>query len=353
MITDLPRTLSGYAMGSLRLSLAAATCAVACAAVAQAQTAQFAAANSRVTIAADDGALVNGIRAQDEILLVDVRPLRNCCDPAIMAEAAQFEAYQATDASGYRQWQSASLERFRAADPSVATVIFVHGNKITPWDAKCEGLAAYRRLARQAPTAAPIRFVIFSWPSAQISGPLRDVRAKAARTRPAGCQLAWLVDQLPAETPLTLVGFSFGARIVTGALHILGGGSLGGMGLDEIQHSERRPMDVVLLAAAIHSDWLYPGHCHGQAMSQVERMLLLNNRADPAMRFYHFSATSGKPRALGLSGPTCIDAAGAAKIVERDLSRCVGREHDLFRYLSAPGVIGQVWDYTVPTGATN
>ena len=109
------------------------------------------------------------------------------------------------------------------------TVIFVHGNQITPCDAKCEGLAVYRRLMRHGSDAPPIRFVIFSWPSAKVSGGLlNDVRVKAMRTGPAGCQLAWLIDQMPAETPLSLVGFSFGARIITGGLHVLAGGSLGG-----------------------------------------------------------------------------------------------------------------------------
>ena len=154
--------------------------------------------------------------------LVNVRPLGGCCDPDRMADGVQVESYQAQDETGRRRWQASNLESIFAADPTVSTVIFVHGNRLTNWDAKCEGLAAYRRIVRQSASGEPIRFVIFSWPSAQIRGPLKDVRVKAARTRPAGCQLAWFVDQLPAETPLTLVGFSFGAesfsraRIVTG-----------------------------------------------------------------------------------------------------------------------------------------
>ena len=97
-------------------------------------------------------------------------------------------------------------------------------------------------------------------------------------------------------------------------------------------------MNVVLLAAALNSDWLCPGHYHGQAMSQVDQMLLVNNQQDRAMKYYHFSSTSGRPQALGFCGPTCIDAAGASKIIERNVSRYVGKEHDLFCYLSAPGV---------------
>lgn len=286
-------------------------------------------------------AQAGGVRLQDEIVLVNVRPVGGCCDPGMLADQVRFETYQPCDESGGRQWQSTELASVVAADPSVSTIIFVHGNRLTSWDAKCEGLAAYRKIVRQS-DEKPIRFVIFSWPSAEISGPLKDVRVKAARTRPAGCQLAWFVDQLPAETQITMVGFSFGARIITGSLHILGGGSLGSMSVGELQHPNRLPINAVLMAAALNSDWLCPGHCHGQAMTVVNRMVLVNNCEDRAMKFYHFSSTSGKPQALGLCGPTCIDAAGAAKIVELNVSRYVGTEHDVFCYLSAPGVTSEI-----------
>jgi hypothetical protein len=235
------------------------------------------------------------------------------------------------------------------ADASLSTVIFVHGNRLTNWDAKCEGLAAYRRIVRQS-DAAPIRFVIYSWPSAQISGPLKDVRVKATRTRPAGCQLAWFVDQLPAETPITMVGFSFGARIVTGSLHILGGGSLGHMGFAELHHPNRRPVNAVLIAAGLNSDWLCAGHYHGQAMTMVSQMVLVNNCEDRAMKYYHFSTTCGRPQALGYCGPTCIDPAAASKIVEINVSRYVGSEHNLFCYLSAPGVTSEIGHFASAVG---
>jgi hypothetical protein len=232
----------------------------------------------------------------------------------------------------------------------VSTVIFVHGNRLTNWDAKCEGVAAYCRMVRNA-DAAPIRFVIFSWPAAQISGPLKDVRVKAARTRPAGCQLAWFVDQLPAETPLTMVGFSYGARIVTGSLHILGGGNLGGMGVGELQHSQRQPVNAVLMASALNSDWLCPGRYHGQAMTMVHQMVLVNNSEDRAMKYYHFSSTCGRPQALGYCGPTCIDPASASKIVELNVGCYVGTNHDLFCYLAAPGVISEIDGFISAGGA--
>ena len=98
-----------------------------------------------------------------------------------MESRVRVEMYSASDDSGRPHWMSSDMDALRGGDPSVATVIYVHGNRITAWDAKCEGLWLYRRMVRENPGAAPIRLVVFSWPASQIPGPLKDVRAKAAR----------------------------------------------------------------------------------------------------------------------------------------------------------------------------
>ncbi|MCC7475882.1 MAG: hypothetical protein IT425_10830 [Pirellulales bacterium] len=290
----------------------------------------------------------DGIRVQDEIVVVNVRNVCGCCDPATLREKVTFETYALTGDSGEREWQPSSLENFVAFNPDVPTVIFVHGNQITSCDAKCDGLAVYRRLALHADANRPLRFVVFSWPSAKVGGLLNDVRVKAARTGPAGCQLAWLVDQMPAETPISYLGFSFGARIITGGLHILGGGSLGGAcHLGERAHPNRQPMNAFLIASALHAHWLAEGCYHGLAMTQVSRMCLINNCADPAMKYYHLLEPGlGGPQALGYCGPTCIGSDYASKIVLCDVSRCVGGQHDLMRYVCCSGSTGLMWQYT-------
>jgi hypothetical protein len=294
----------------------------------------------------------NGVRLEDEIVLVNTRRLCGSCDPQSIRTGLGFETYAVCNEAGARRWQASDLESFLAFDPSVRTIIFIHGNRITSYDAKREGLAMYRRLANYAGDGERIRFVIWSWPSSQIRGPLRDVRAKAARTGPAGCQLAWFLDEMPTETPVSLVGFSFGARIITGGLHILAGGHLGRCSLHERMHTDRPPMDVVLIAAALHANWLGNGQYHGLAMTQVNRMFLVNSCQDMAMRYYRFVQKRGNPQALGLRGPTCISSASASAIQMRDVGRYTGSEHNLFLYLCAPGVVGQIWETsTTPAAA--
>jgi hypothetical protein len=175
---------------------------------------------------------------------------------------------------------------------------------------------------------------------------MKDVQLKAARTRPVGCQLAWVVDQMPDNGPLGMIGYSYGARIVTGALHILGGGSLSGIGLSERAHPHRAPVRVVLIAAAMHSHWLGPGQYHGKAMSQIERMLFINNCIDPMMQWYHLSVPNGDPQAMGLAGPTFVRA-DHVKLCNKDVSRCVGSKHDERRYLSSPGMGQLLWEWAV------
>lgn len=290
-----------------------------------------------------------GIRLQDEIELVNVRNVCGCCDPARLREAITVENYAVCNESDSRQWQASDLQTFLNFNASVPTVIFIHGNQISPSDAKYQGLDAYRRIILHGESAPPIRFVIFSWPSAKISGLLRDVRVKAARTGPAGYQLAWLIDQMPAETPISLAGFSFGARIITGGLHILAGGSLGGgMCLSEHVHPHRPPMSVFMMASALHAHWLGGGQYHGLAMTQVSKMCLINNCKDRAMVYYDFIEPGpGGPQALGLRGPTCISQENARKIFQRDVSCYVGADHELARYMCAPGDAGLFWDYTL------
>jgi hypothetical protein len=303
----------------------------------------------------DACAMCNGVRAQDEIWVINVRGVCGCCSAENIRQGTLVEVYESCDDEGHRRWAPSDLDSFLAADPTVRTIFFVNGNRVSPADAKCEGLAVYRRLIQFGCDASPIRFVIYSWPSSQVPGSLlHDVRVKAARTGPAGCQMAWLIDQMPEETPISLLGFSFGARIITGALHILAGGSLGGcLELPERVHPERPPMNVVMISSALHAHWLAKGQYHGLAMTLVDQMLLLNNCKDPAMVYYHLLTPGfGGPQALGLCGPTCLDADYASKIVERDMSRIVGAQHNLLANFCAMGPVAHMWDVLVGADAS-
>ena len=66
--------------------------------------------------------------------------------------------------------------------------------------------------------------------------------------------------------------------------------------LTEHVHPHREPMNVVLMAGAQHSYWLAEGQHHGLAMTQVNRMLLINNCDDRAMRYYDLLSPAAAAR---------------------------------------------------------
>jgi hypothetical protein len=205
-------------------------------------------------------------------------------------------------------------------------------------------MCVYRSLVRRAPDDRPVRFIIFSWPASEVKGFLRDFRVKAVRTRPVGWQLAWVLNQMPEDTQISLLGYSYGARIVGGATHLLAGGELSGLGLDG-PIGRHAPMRVAFVAAATHAQWFGPNGYHSMAMQQIEHLILLNNHLDPAMQFYRFIEKNSNPQAMGLCGPTCLGSESRHRVECYDCSNCVGRSHDLFKYLATGRTMTRVWQH--------
>lgn len=242
-----------------------------------------------------------------------------------------------------RSWVRSSLAELLAADDGGVTTVFVHGNRITCDEAFTKGWGAYRTLVRCA-DERPVRFIIWSWPSDPIRGPVQDAREKACRTNPSGYCLGWFLDRLNPETPVSLMAHSFGARIVTGALHVLGGGQIDGRRLDERNHPIRQAMPVVLLVAALDNDWLMPGRYHGQAMSQVSSMLLVNNSCDMLLKRYHLIyGRRCSQQALGFTGLASW-AAGVdwTKVSQVNAASIVGRRHSFAGYIGSSDLVARM-----------
>jgi hypothetical protein len=290
------------------------------------------------------------VTAADRILLISTRALGTRCDAPLMAEGLHCEEL-VYEKYGAGRWRSIAWAELAAepAEPQT-TIIYVHGNRIASGEDKSHGMAMYRSLNARKHGDAPLRFIIWSWPSAQIPGVIKDYQVKAARTRPVAWQLAWAIDQMPAETPLALVGYSYGARVVTGALHLLAGGELSGLALVDRPSASRPPIRAALLAAAVDASWIRPGGYHGRALEQVDQLLLVNNHRDPAMRFYHL-AFHGRMRPLGFEGPQDLAGGGelAGRIHSVDVTDAVGRSHALSDYLAASGRVGHVLEQVVAT----
>lgn len=230
-------------------------------------------------------------------------------------------------------WQPSSLAALVASDdPDVVTVIYVHGNDTSAADARLVGMAAYRQLGlpRQG---QQVRFIVWSWPSDRVRGSIaRDARIKAAFAESEGYQLARFVSELSPGVPVSLVGFSFGARVITAGAHLLGGGSLKGQRLESAPPP--RPLRTILLAAAVDRDWIVPGQRHGQALAVCEQMLLLVNGQDRVLRYYPRISADGRTGALGYCGaPTRLLGEHRDRLVQWKVQPYVGRAHGWEHYL--------------------
>ena len=276
----------------------------------------------------------------DQVWEISTRHLGNCpCERCIRCADFQYGRY--VPGCGWCGSDGCAL----AAEPATITVVYVHGNRMRAEDARQQGLLLYRRLRCCCPDAPPVRFVIWSWPSAPIPASFRifrDVRVKYRRTDTQSYLLArWLADHRCGDQ-VSLMGYSFGARTILGALHLVGGGQLAGRSLARPAHPCCH-FNLVLWAAAAENGWLSPGGCHECASKVVRRGVITVNRRDPVLRRYRRSIIRARQRALGqtgIRGPLACWSDGV-QFCELDVTHIVGSHHDWCRYWQSSAIMRQ------------
>ena len=288
----------------------------------------------------------------DEIFLISTRAIGAACNSQRMSQGLRCERFIGAT-TGEAAWQALDWrELLRDSHTNGPTVIYVHGNRVAPGRDLSDGLEVYRSLKMAGKTRTPVRYIIWSWPSTPIPGPVKDFRAKATLTQPVAWQFAWFLNQLPANSNLSLVGYSYGARVVSGAMHLLGGGHLGNLRLNIPHRQERSPVRAALIAAAYNETWIKPGNYYGRTIQVTDRLIVSTNKQDPAMRFYHLSNGRGRVHALGRAGVQHPSSLGAAANWVRlvDFSDKVGRSHSLKDYLAASTKMSALWNQLLSPG---
>ncbi len=247
-------------------------------------------------------------------------------------------------------WAPADAEHFQADDDiAVPTVVFIHGNRTDDDDAVAKGWDAYQTIRSQA-SGRRFRYVIWSWPADRVCRRTRaDVQLKVAYADAEIRRLATWLNHLRPGVKVSLVGHSFGPRIIVGAMHLLAGGQVAGQTLpaDTVaawRGGKRNPVRAVLLAAAIDSDALSPAAADGQALSLLDETLIAVNGRDWALRWYSWLYGRGGPPALGYVGPCGVDDSRKINVV--DVSATVGKAHDCQCYCSASNICSQWAHYT-------
>jgi hypothetical protein len=267
------------------------------------------------------------VSRDDEVWLISTRHL--CYQYGTEPTDYELDVRKHEESVG---WREASLSEFLALPP-LPTAIYVHGNRMSWSDSFQQGWEVHESLAACCPTPAKMRFVIWTWPSDQVHGPLRDIRLKADQADNQTFLFGGFLSRLDPATPIKLIGYSYGSRIITGGLHLLAGGSLGGYMLTQPAMAARARIRVALLASAFNRDWLCPGYCHGSATEKVERLLILYNTCDPALQRYEILERCSDALALGYVGlpSDCLDQLGE-RVEQINVASQVGRSHDENRY---------------------
>jgi hypothetical protein len=196
-------------------------------------------------------------------------------------------------------------EYLATVDPTKRVVFYVHGNRTPRNQAITGGIKFFRRVQPYL-DCKPTRWVIFVWPSAQAGVLLKDARAKAARTDAESLYLAWVLRhhaQNPA--PIAMVGYSFGARVISGSLHAMAGGCLGNRSLPQ-PHIYNAGISVGFVAPAFDADWMTPGNYHSLSTRNLQNMTLMYNHRDVALRNHWRLTRERSSEALGFSGPRCF-----------------------------------------------
>jgi esterase/lipase superfamily enzyme len=272
--------------------------------------------------------------APDSLWLISTRGLSGCEPPG---ESRPQYWYLGQD----HRWLAADSKTFlHCDDPHVPTVVFLHGNRFNSQNAAETGSGVYRVLMRLA-DGRPFRFVIWSWPSDRIAGGNRlDVQVKAARSELESCYLAHCVRRIQPDVSVTLIGHSFGARAIGGALKLLVGEEFAGRKLSVPAEPRRAPLRAVLVAAGMDNTALLPGSGNGLALSALDRLLIAYNPEDWALHWYRRMYHRRGPDALGYTGPACPAQLGAdaEKMELLDLSCEVGRHHPWEHYLRSPSL---------------
>jgi esterase/lipase superfamily enzyme len=280
------------------------------------------------------GAEVPSLPAVPDVWVVSTRGLPDVCR---LPESVNFHVQRLRpDGTAWDRSDVAAL----LDEPHRPVMVFIHGNRYMPAEAREQGLQLARIAASYGTPG--IRTVIYSWPSEQQGILLKDGRAKYQRAFSEGRYLAWLLGQFEPERPVAIVGYSFGAIITLEAIEDLLLAERAGVTTVRPLTGRSGPLNVVFIAAAVRSDALAPRGPYRDALESIDRMTLLVNSQDEALRFFPFLDCRQRAEALGYVGMPWRWIPTTVPFSSLDAARIVGRTHGFQHYLASPSLMRRI-----------
>ena len=273
----------------------------------------------------------------------------NCIDPIAPGLRAQRHTQLG--------WQTEDLQN-ALIDDGKLVILYVHGNFMERNNALDRVLILNNYLRERS--SKPYRLIMLSWPSTREPHPLRDVYENAESAESQALLVAWLLERLSRHADVSLLGFSFGSRAVTGGLHLAAGGTIPGFRYQsnlprEILESRYR---VALVAPALDRDWLATLGRHSRSLETVSGLVNLYNSKDPILRRFRFIDRLSRPVAAGFAGfiglpglesvsnpRATMPLVNSSKIRQFDCGSAVGTTHSEKSYYGQCPYFGLVLDH--------
>jgi len=248
-------------------------------------------------------------------------------------------------------WQtSTATEFFAGQSPDVINTNYVHGYRVEPCETIDRGLYVYRLLTSDSCDCSPcdrvLRHVIWVWPSDKsdaggrpIKKVVRDVNLKANRAYVDAYYMGWWLSQFHPHTEVNLMGFSYGSRVILGALDLVGGGTWCGRALPLGGHNPSIRADVFAFAAALPCNALSPGGVDQRAANVIDCLVNVYNPRDPVLKRFSNLVPSDNVCPMGYVG---VPASARVRYKNVNAARSIGTHHDFMRYVSSPGLMSHM-----------
>jgi len=273
---------------------------------------------------------------------------RHCCQQFSSCSACNCPFNYHRYLHSGRIEQSTKNHFLKSIDPDVPVCFMAHGSFVDWEGVKYDSLQTARWIRRAAPNRR-IQIVFYTWPSNSTVFPIPQftIDMLGNRAEHNGYLLARLVCSLPNNRRISFLGHSHGARLITAALHLLGGGNVNGLSFPCSNKNTQR-YRVVLAAAAIDHHWLNPGERYGCTLSRTEALLTFRNRKDFILGFYPLRRPFSS-RALDRTGFTAKDYYKLGNLADKtcvlDVDHLVGSRHMWPNYYSHDSIASAMVPY--------
>lgn len=265
---------------------------------------------------------------------------RDC--PRFVPQVQRFENCQGFRCSSFHEMTSSLV-------PGIPVCIMVHGSFVDLPSACNESAETWRWL-KSGSMGHQMQMIYFNWPSYKRILPTVQVEVNMLGRRAArnGYYLAELIQHIPPECPICLIGHSHGTRVIAGGLHLMAGGTLQGIG-HPWARSNGRHIRTVFVASALDHDWLNPGQKYDRALCSTSCVLNMRNELDPALAIYPMRLPLISKGAIGYKGLSSRDrmALGcrSQQVIEYDVTQVIGRSHLWPYYFTNPGLSRAMHNY--------